>query len=235
MKKIFILLLLGFSLQTYAQDFGLSFSYFIPRNGEFSTPVSPFSLRGVGVSLNNYVSIETGVSLYRMAGLGVVDLPFETDRAIVGPNFNLMVPVELVFTLKGNRLQFDVKGGGFGFVTFDNRINYGHLDRALLEFTQWQSLNSSATFSSSPGFGWMSGAELTIYFTQQFGLSFEANYLASTARFPIEGSYTGSNNNVVTTENFNFSEAKMDFTGMEFSIGLIFSNGGGGNKPKRRR
>ncbi len=32
-----------------------------------------------------------------------------------------------------------------------------------------------------------------------------------------------------------YKDAKVDFTGLEFSIGLIFSGNGGGNKPKSRR
>src|SRR5690242_16450489 len=75
-----------------AQQFGLSFSYFIPKNGYFSTPISPFSIRGLGFDINRFLAIETGGSLYRMSGLGVKDLPFETKDAIVGPNFTVLVP-----------------------------------------------------------------------------------------------------------------------------------------------
>ncbi|HEY8512790.1 MAG TPA: hypothetical protein VIL31_12610, partial [Cyclobacteriaceae bacterium] len=59
------------STGTLAQDFGLSFSYFLPKNGYFSTPISPFSIRGVGVDITNFLAVETGASLYRMSGLNV--------------------------------------------------------------------------------------------------------------------------------------------------------------------
>jgi hypothetical protein len=36
--------------------------------------------------------------------------------------------------------------------------------------------------------------------------------------------------------NVDYKDAKVDFTGLEFSIGIIFTgNGGGGKKPAARR
>ena len=84
-----------------AQEVGLSFSYFIPRNGEFSTPISPFSLRGVGFNINNFLAFETGASLYRMSGLAIMDLPFDSKNSLLGPNFTVFIPAELVVQLKG--------------------------------------------------------------------------------------------------------------------------------------
>src|SRR5688500_17822001 len=100
---------------TYAQDFVLSFSYFIPKNGYFSTPISPFSIRGLGVDFNRFLALEGGASLYRMSGLNLKDLPFESKDPLVGPNFTILVPVELVIQLRGSKVEFDIKGGGFFF------------------------------------------------------------------------------------------------------------------------
>jgi hypothetical protein len=57
------------------------------------------------------------------------------------------------------------------------------------------------------------------------------------SKFPLKGSYTGGNSSL-ETKPVDYADAKIDFTGMEFSIGLIFSSGGGPSapkKPKRRR
>ena len=102
-------------MPAYCQEFGLSFSYFIPKNGYFSTPISPFSIRGIGVDLNRFLALETGASLYRMSGLNVKDLPFETKDPLVGPNFTILVPAEVVIQFKGAGVEFDIKGGLFGF------------------------------------------------------------------------------------------------------------------------
>ena len=223
------------SLSLKAQDFGLSFSYFIPKNGDFSTPISPFSIRGVGFDINRFLAIETGGTLYRMTGLNLKDLPFESDKPLLGPNFTILVPAELVIGLKGSRVQFDIKGGGFFFYGLGQKLNYGNFDRAIRTFEQWTVANSDLKFKNNPGFGYHAGAELTVYVTSQVGVSFETNYLVGEAKFPVNGSYTGGLTSL-ETRTVDFNEAKIDFTGLEFSIGLIFSSGGGGRpKPKNRR
>lgn len=233
MKKLLLvcLILTGLSSGAAAQDFGLSFSYFIPKNGYFSTPISPFSIRGLGVNLNRYIAIETGGSLYRMSGLNLKDLPFETKDALLGPNFTLLVPLELVLQLQANRVQFDIKGGGFFFVGFANKLNYGNLDRAIRTAEGWEVANSDFTFDNHPGWGYHAGAELTVYVTQQVGVSIEANYLVGQAKFPMEGTVIGGSTDI-QTHAAAYPDAKIDLTGIEFSLGLIFSTGNA--RPHRR-
>jgi opacity protein-like surface antigen len=239
MKKILICtgLLCGAMFSTWAQDVGLSFSYFIPRNGDFSTPISPFSIRGLGFNLNRFIAIETGASLYRMSGMGMIDLPFESKNSLIGPNFTILVPVELVFQLKGQQVEFDIKGGGFFFYGFDQHLNNGNIDRALRQYQSWDVLNSNLSYENNPGFGYHFGAELTIPVTGQVSVSLETNYLMGTAKFPLKGSYSGGTlNGTNQTVAVDYKDAKIDFTGLEFSIGLIFSSGGGGRaKAKKRR
>jgi len=215
-----------------AQQFGLSFSYFIPKNGYFSTPISPFSIRGLGVDLNRYLAIETGASLYRMSGLNMKDMPIESKDPLVGPNFTIFVPVELVIQLHGEKVQFDIKGGAFGFYGFDQKINYGNFDRLLRSTEGWEVANSDIRFKNKPGWGYHAGAELTVYVTNQVGVSIETNYLIGESQFPLTGSYTGGSASL-ETKPINYPDAKIDFTGLEFSIGLIFDSGGGGPAPKK--
>ena len=232
--KVFVPLLFVCSIAS-AQEFGLSFSYFIPKNGYFSTPISPFSIRGLGVNLTNNISIETGGSLYRMSGLNIKGLPFETKDPLVGPNFTIFVPVELVFGVKGNTVGFDVKGGGFFFYGFDQKINYGNMDRAMREYYGLEVVNSNLNFSNKPGFGYHVGAELTISVTSQVGISFETNYLVGQSDFALSGTYTGAENNQISTQQVEFADAQIDFTGLEFSLGVFFNSGGSGPAPKKRR
>lgn len=236
MKKTLLFFFLFASYFTQAQEFGLSFSYFIPKNGYFSTPISPFSIRGLGVNLNRFVSIETGASLYRMSGLTVKDMPFSTKNTIIGPNFTLLVPVELIISLRGQRTEFDIKGGAFGFLPFANKLDYGNFDRGIRTYENWRIANSEASFSSSLGYGLMAGVEFTIHVTNQVSISLESNYLAGDASFPIKGTYTGvDNNDQLQTKSFNFSKTKMDLTGLEFSVGVTLSTGKSKRKQSRRR
>lgn len=241
MKKIVLLtVFVLLARMADAQEFGLSFSYFIPKNGYLSTPISPFSIRGLGFDINRFLALETGATLYRMSGLNVKDLPFESKNALVGPNFTIFVPVELVIQLRGANVQFDIKGGGFAFYGFSQKINYGNLDRAIREYEGWQVVNSDFDYGNKPGFGYHAGAELTVYVTSQVGVSLETNYLVGESKFPLKGSYIGGNDSFETRE-ADYPDAKIDFTGLEFSVGLIFNSGSGGApksggyKKKRRR
>lgn len=227
-------MLSGLTLPLMAQDFGLSFSYFLPKNGYFSTPISPFSIRGLGVDLNRFVAIETGASLYRMSGLNMKDLPFESKSPLIGPNFTILVPLELVFQLKGSQVELDIKGGGFVFYGFAQKINYGNFDRAIRSSQGWQVANSDLNFENNPGWGYHGGVELTVFVTSQVGVSVETNYFVGEAKFPLTGTYTGGNATIETVD-VQYPDAKIDFTGLEFSIGLIFSSGNAKPPAKRRR
>jgi len=238
MKKLISLSLFILLLNTWAsaQNFGLSFSYFLPKNGYFSTPVSPFSIRGLGFDINRFLAIDAGASLYRMTGLNIKGIPLKSKDPFVG-NFTIFVPVELVLQLKGNGIQLDIKGGGFFFYGFDQRLNYGNIDKAIRAYEGWAVANADLSFKNKPGFGYHAGAELTIDVTQQVAVSIETNYLIGESKLPLKGTYTGGSSSLETKAlSEDYKNAKIDFTGLEFSIGLIFKSGGGqGPKAKKRR
>ena len=222
MKKLFLTLLIGLTLPCQAQEVGLSFSYFIPRNGYFSTPISPFSIRGVGVDLNKYVALETGASLYRMSGLNIIDVPFQSKEPMTGPSFTIFVPGELVFQFKGKKTELDLKGGGFAFYSIAQKLNYGNIDRAIRDYGNLQIANADLAFKNKPGFGFHAGFELSFSVTRQWGLSFETNYLMGSSNIPLDGSYTAADQNgTVSTIEVKEKNAKVDFTGLEFSIGIL--------------
>jgi hypothetical protein len=234
-NKYSILLALSMlSLPLAAQDFGLSFSYFIPKNGYFSTPISPFSVRGLGFNINRYLAVETGGSLYRMSGLNLKGLPFESKEPLVGPNFTILIPLELVFQLHGAQVEFDIKGGGFFFYGFAQKLNYGNLDRAIRVAYDLQVANSDFSFDNNPGFGYHGGVELTVYVTSQVGVSVETNYFVGDAKFPLQGSFTGGNS-ILETQMAEYADARIDFTGLEFAIGLIFTSGNTKAPARRKR
>ncbi len=224
-----------FSTGLHAQNVGLSFSYFVPSHGSFSTPISPFSIRGSGFSFNDHVVFQTGASLYRMAGLAVKNTPLSNNESFIGPNFTVFVPAELVLRFTGKRMSLDIKGGGFFFYGFDQNLNAGNIDKAIRSLEKWTVANSNFSFQNSPGLGYLGGVELTVNVTSQLGISIETNYLAGQSGLPLTGTYTGGVS-TLETKLIDYKDAKVDFTGLEFSIGLIFSTGGGGAPgPKRRK
>ncbi|MCA6075291.1 hypothetical protein [Fulvivirga sedimenti] len=212
------------SYKSRAQEVGLSFSYFIPKNGYFSTPISPFSLRGVGVDLNRYMAIQTGFSLYRMSGMNVKDIEnIETNDAIVGPNFTIMVPLELVLQLVGQSTEFRIKGGGFAFYGFANKINNGNLDKAIRKYESWDVADSDVDGKHGIGLGFFFGTEFVFYVSNQWGVSLEANYFIGDAPFEMTGSYIGGTmSGPLETRPIDWKDAKIDYTGLEISIGILF-------------
>lgn len=222
MRKLLGILFFLITSVAAGQQVGLSFSYFIPRNGYFSTPISPFSIRGVGVDLNKFVALETGASLYRMAGLNIIDVPFSTREPLTGPSFTIFVPGELVFQFKGKKAELDLKGGAFAFYSIAQKLNYGNIDRAIREAENLEIVNADIDFKNKPGFGFHGGIELTFEVTRQWGLSFETNYLMGASKIPLTGSYKSvDSNGTISTTTINESKAKVDLTGLEFSIGII--------------
>jgi hypothetical protein len=228
MKRKIYLLFVILSLSTFnitqGQEMGLSFSFFFPKNGEFSTPISPFSFRGLGVMFNDYVGVSTGFTLYRMTGMGVVDLPFESDKSLMGPNFTLLIPAELTLGFGNKQQEINFKGGGFGFYGFDSRVHYGNMDRALREFEGWDVASSKFDFDRKIGLGIHFGVEYIFYVNRSFGISLEGNYFMGAAPLALRGEYSGGSlGGAIETRQANFADSKVDFTGLEISIGILFT------------
>jgi hypothetical protein len=219
-----ILTMLAFPRVTAGQQLGMSFSFFFPRNGSFSNPISPFSIRGVGINPSPYFSLESGFTLYRMSGMNVTGLPFQSDQPMMGPFFSMFVPVQAVFKLPMKKFTFSIKGGGFLFYNFDNHIIYGNIDRAIRDYKGWDVANSDLKFDNEIGYGFIVGAELIVYFTKKFGMNFEVNYLNGGAPVNFRGKYTGGNSSTgFLTEIAEYPGSKLDFTGMEITIGILFN------------
>jgi hypothetical protein len=66
-------------------------------------------------------------------------------------------------------------------------------------------------------------------------VAFETNYLVGEAKFPIKGNYIGGSSGSLETVNVDYKEATVDFTGLEFSISLLFDTGGGPGPMKKKK
>ena len=187
-------------------------------------PVSPFSYRGLALPFTNSTGIQTGASLYRMGGLNVTDMPFDSDKPILGPNLTIYIPLELYLQVGNQQSTITFKGGLFGFSGFFNKLNEGNLDRAIREYEQWEVANSALEFQAKPGWGYQGGVELLVGVTRSLGLTFEINYLRGSAAIPMTGTYTGGDAGGLQTIDADFQDARIDLTGWEISIGGVFNN-----------
>jgi len=227
LKNIYIsLLALSLSTASFSQDFGISASFFIPKNGYFSAPISPLSIRGVTLVGNNMFSLDIGGSLYRISGMSMTGVPFETKEPTVGPFFNIMVPIEAVIHLGNKNFNFLIKGGGFAFYNFGTKLNYGTIDRAIKNQLGLELVNSDFSFDNTIGYGYEFGIEYIQYINKQFGITLGVNYFIGGANLNLRGTVKGlDNNGVLTVLTVEYPDSKLDYTGMEFSVGLLFSSG----------
>jgi hypothetical protein len=135
-----------------------------------------------------------------------------------------MVPLQAVFELQAGNMVFRVKGGGFGYYNFDTRINYGNMDRVMRDYYQWEVLNADLKYDNKIGFGYLVGGEIILYFADKFGINFEVNYLSGGSKLNYRGYVTGGAlpDNIVT-EYVEYKDARLDFTGWEITIGVLFA------------
>ncbi|MEQ8470359.1 MAG: hypothetical protein RIC35_04200 [Marinoscillum sp.] len=212
----FLFLKIGFSQ-------GVSFSYLIPKNGYLSAPVSPFSVRGLG--FGKIVGIETGATLYNVPGLGMEDLPFESDKPLVGPHFSILVPADLFLRIPIGSFTTKLMAGGFTWWNINPRINEGNMDRAFRDYEDWEVLNTSLSYKDKLGLGLLGGVEFQLKLNDKLSLSAEAVYLIGSAKATLNGSYSGVENNgsSVITREVNITDASTTLEGLEISLGAVFS------------
>lgn len=218
--KIISIICLMTTLTGNSQAQGVSFSYLFPTDGYLSAPVSPFSLRGVGLDFG-LVGVETGLTLYMVPGLPMEGLPFESQEPLVGPGFATLVPMQLTLGIKTQALSFKVLGGGFILWNINPQINYGNMDRAIRDFENWEVANSDLSMEGNLGFGWMAGVGFEFHVSSKFSITTDFQYLSSRVNSPIEGSYTGgTQTDGIITQRADFPDAQTLLQGLEISLGV---------------
>ena len=220
MKNYLCLLTLLVPLFTMSQ--GISFSYLIPKNGYLAAPVSPLSIRGVGIGKT--VGLETGATFYNVPGLAMEEMPFESEKPLTGPHYGLLIPGELFLKIPLGPVSLKFMAGGFLWWNIGTRINEGNMDRAFRAYTSLEVLNTDLTIQSKTGSGLMGGLELEVRITDRFSITAESQYLMGASKTELSGSYTGSDaSGLLTSEPVEIPDAQVVIEGMEISLGVKFS------------
>lgn len=221
MKKYLLSFLIIVSCNiAYSQ--GMSFSYLIPKSGYLSAPVSPFSIRGLG--LGEDFGIETGASIYNVPGLAMEDLPFTYEKPLIGPQFALMIPVELFAKMTFKAMAIKLMVGGFIWWNINPRINEGNMDRAFREYEGWEVLNTNFDLKDKLGRGLMGGLEFEFFVSRKFSIVTAAQYLLGSAQAQLRGSYTGGDSSGLQTKEIDLKETAIQLSGIELSIGVILNH-----------
>lgn len=219
LKRIVLscIFLCAFSYSCLGQ--GISFSYLFPKNGYLSTPVSPFSIRGVGYYYG-IIGIETGGSVYSMPGLAMEGLPFEATTPLTGPHFSMLVPVELALKVDTKVVTWKLKGGAAGVWHINPRLNLGNFDRALRSYEGWEVANADMDIKTRLGAGWIAGTSFEWHVAKNFSVSTEFSYLKVGNMADLTGTYTGGSQGVLQTRTADFPDAVVNLEGLEISFGV---------------
>ncbi len=224
LKKIcFVLIIISNSILAHSQEFGMSFSYFIPKNGYFSNPVAPLSIRDVGYDFGKYLSLTTGITLYRMAGMSVKGMPLDNSKPLIGPFFAPLIPLELDVHIPVNRIEFLLRGGGFAYYTFANHINYGNFDRAIRASEELELVNSHVHFENNPGYGYFFGSDMIVKINKHISVSLKGNYFNGSSPIKLQGTFQGwSSTQGMVKGIIDYPDSKIDFTGLEIGVGVSY-------------
>lgn len=221
MKRILLSLLIIYVFSSELAAQGVSFSYLIPKNGYLTAPISPFSLRGIGIGES--LGVETGFSLYNVPGQGMEHLPFSYDKPLTGPHFAVLIPAEFFIKIPMGTLSLKLSGGGFLWRNFNQRINEGNMDRAFREYENWDVLNTNFSMDNKIGYGWIAGTEVEYAVNRDLSISIELHYLSGQSSTGLSGSYSGGTiDNTIETKTIDLPKAAMLLEGLEISFGVSF-------------
>ncbi len=219
-KKILLFISLTISVISVRAQ-GVSFSYLIPKNGYLSAPVSPFSLRGIGIGDN--AGLETGFSLYNIPGLSMDNLPFDSDKPLTGPHFSVLVPAEVFFKIPLGDLKVKLSGGGFTWWNINSRINEGNMDRGFRKHYSYKIINTDFSLDNKLGFGWLVGVDFEFPINRDVSINFGGHYLDGGVKTGLNGSYVAlDQNDQIINESINLPVAEILLQGFELSIGVQF-------------
>lgn len=220
--KLFILtILIVFGVFNNAISQGVSFSYLIPKNGFLSAPVSPFSIRGIGIG--GIVGIETGATLYSIPGLSMSGLPFDSKKPLTGQSWSVLIPGQATVTLPFSAIQVKLLAGGFFIWHMNTRLNKGNLDREIASYEGWDIANSRLKMGNKPGFGLIGGVGFEFKINNKFSLTSEIQYLNGHTESSLTGTYAGGNiGGLITSKEASFESSKTNIEGIELSIGVKF-------------
>jgi hypothetical protein len=208
---------------------GVSFSYLLPRNGSFSHPVPPLSLRDIGPDIGHYLGLAGNLSLYSIRGMGIRDGsgdPIDADGPLVGPFLCLLSSAVAKIRLPLRRLELEAVGGIFGSYNIDPPLMTGNLDRylATAEGNTYDAVTSRFSSGGRWAWGWVFGGKATYFVKGQIGIAAGANYYIGGGKLELSGSYDGYYDGAGDVTGLpvpaGLQNARLDFTGLEIILGV---------------
>ena len=225
---VFSLLLLLLAVFT-VEGIGVSFSYLLPRNGMFSHPVPPLSLRDIGIDIGSFFGVAGSVSLYSIRGMAIQDAagkPIDTDGPLVGPFLSVLSSVVGKVIVPLGPVELEASGGIFGCFNIDPPLMTGTLDRylATADGNTYDTVTSSISPDGRWAWGWVFGGKITYFIKGQLGIAVGANYYLGGGDLELSGDYDGYEDGVGYDTGQSLpailQDARLDYSGLEIILGV---------------
>jgi hypothetical protein len=209
---------------------GLGVSYFLPLpldNGVFSHPVSPLSIRDVGVNFGDYVGVAGAVTLYNFNGLPARDTAAYLFGPAVGPLYTLVGSVVGKLMLPIRKLRLTAEGGVFGLLNLSTPLVTGAIDTYLAGGT-YEAVTSSVTAQAGRwGGGFLTGGSVSYTFGQA-ALSLAVHYYNGASALDLTGTYSAYDQETGTwVQDVPIPDALRDatalFNGIEITVGVSYA------------
>ena len=204
---------------------GVSTAIFLPRNGAASHPVSPLSLRDIGVSFGSFLGLTSALSLYNINGMGLVDgnlSPMDLSGPGAGPFYTVLGSLAVQITVPVWRLEIEPLAGVFGYHAFSPRLNGRAIDAYLAELGGHETVDAALVPPGSWGWGYLFGGSVGMKITDQIGVSLGAQYYLGGSPLGLTGTYRADGNASDLALPQDLSNARLDFTGIEVILGVSY-------------
>lgn len=223
-KKHILILLTALLINTLSFSQSLSFSYFFPKNGYFSTPIAPLNL-GLPLNFGSNFCIKTGISYYAIGGMNVKGLPegFSSELPVVGPFQSFSLKLIPTIMIPSGDIQIDLHGGIAGFATFNTRLINENLDKMILDNTIYNAINSNYEINEDKfGYAYVTGITLNFKVKKGIWGHLGAMYYIGQKNMQITNNYEGfiKNSTNFYEQTIDFNDIKLDYSGLELIIGV---------------
>lgn len=222
MKKIITTIFISLFFKTILFSQSIGFSYFFPENGYFSNPIAPVSLN-LPLKFNNYFQITPGVVMNHIGGMSMTGFPsnYDSNRALVGPFQTFELNLVPTINIPMKNVRFDLMGGFFGFVSFNEKIISGNLNQMIIEKHGYDAINSNISIDkSSMGWGYLTGMRFNFRVTSNIWAYIGGSYYFGSQKMPLTGSYTAYENDKKINKDLNFSDTELLYRGFSLSVGV---------------
>lgn len=221
MKKFIFLVLMGslFGItKVQAQsEISAGVSLFVGKNGNYGLEVIPIPTQ-VNIGFGGNTSLHLGYSLYYMSGMSVKDFPFEMDSSPFKPFFSHNFMLGLEQDIKMSGWSIEVEGGAFWALNNNSGLDKGNMDRAIQTWLGFDNTPDfySYEYESETVKGFYAGLKFVVDVNDSMGVFVAGRY------FQGEGDLTlTAESESVADRNYEFEDAVVDYTGIDFSIGVV--------------